>query len=143
MSKDVEANQSKRRDIYAYTLLGSVLAIALVGILNIWNVGISGTMTYKSIASFVVIGGLSCFLYTLTYNHDKKLVKKLGFITAIAAITLSAMILGQIWFDLFKEVIFAKIASTIIIIGLLAAFGIALSDDFFENKKLKDENYLD
>ena len=132
-----------RRNIYAYTLLGSVLAIALVGLLNIWDVGLDKSFTFKSITSLIVVAGLSVFLYTLTYNHDKKLIKKLGFVIGIAATALSAMILGQIWFDLFKEVIFAKIAFTLVIIGLLAAFGIAMADDFFENKKLKDENYLD
>ena len=132
-----------RRNIYAYILLGSVLAIALVGLLNIWDVGLDKSFTFKSITSLIVVAGLSVFLYTLTYNHDKKLIKKLGFVIGIAATTLSAMILGQIWFDLFKEVIFAKIAFTLVIIGLLAAFGIAMADDFFENKKLKDENYLD
>ena len=132
-----------RRNIYAYTLLGCVLAIALVGLLNIWEVGIDNSFTFKSITSLIVIAGLSGFLYTLTYNHDKKLVKKLGIATGIAAVALSAVILGQIWFDLFQDIIFGKIAITLIIIGLLAAFGIAMSDDFFENKKLKDDNYLD
>ena len=133
----------KRRNFYAFTLLACVLAIAIVGLLNIWDVGISGTFSYKAIASAVVLAGLSGFLYTLTYNHDKKLVKKLGMITGIAAVALSVIIIGQIWFDIFQEVIFGKLAFTLLIIGLLAAFGIAMSDDFFENKKLKDENYLD
>lgn len=133
----------KRRNIYAFTLLGCVCAIAFVGLLNIWDVGISGTLSYKSIASLVVVASLSGFLYTLTYNHDKKLVKKLGTVTGVMAAALSVMILGQIWLDLFKEIIFGKLAFTFIIIGLLAAFGIAMADDFFESKKMKDENYLD
>jgi hypothetical protein len=133
----------KRRNLYAFTLLGCVFAIAIVGLLNIWNIGISGTLSYKFIASAVVLGGLSGFLYTLTYNHDKRLVKKLGMITGIAAVALSAMILGQVWLDLFKGIVFGQIAFTLIIIGLLAAFGMAMSDDFFESKKMKDENYLD
>jgi hypothetical protein len=137
------STSEKRRSFYAFTLLGCVLSIAIVGLLNIWDVGISGTVSYKLIASAVVLSGLSGFLYTLTYNHDKKLVKKLGMITGIAAVALSTIILGQIWFDLFQNIIFGKLAFTLLIIGLLAGFGIAMSDDFFENKKMKDENYLD
>lgn len=133
----------KRRNFYAFALLGCVLSIAIVGLLNIWDIGISGTLSYKFIASAVVLGGLSGFLYTLTYNHDKKLVKKLGMITGIAAVALSAMILGQIWLDLFKGAVFIQITFTLVIIGLLAAFGIAMADDFFEGKKMEDENYLD
>ena len=133
----------KRRNIYAFTLLGCVIAIALVGILNIWNVGMNESFTFKTVMSLIVVACLSAFLYTLTYNHDKKLVKKLGLITGIAAVALSVMTLGQIWFDLLEIFVFGKIASTLVIIGLLAAFGIAMSDDFFQDKKLKDENYLD
>lgn len=132
-----------RRNVYAYTLLGCVLTIALVGLLNIWEFAISGNFTFKVIGSLIVIASLSGFLYTLTYNHDKKLVKKLGTLTGASAVALSAIILGQIWFDLFQGIIFGKLAATIVIIGLLAAFGIAMADDFFESKKMKDENYLD
>ncbi len=132
-----------RRNLYAYTLLGCVLLIALVGLMNIWELNIGGTLTFKIIGSLAVLGGLSGFLYTLTYNHEKKLVKKLGTVTGVAAVALSVLILGQIWFDAFQDIFFGKLALTFIIIGLLAAFGIAMADDFFESKKMKDENYLD
>ncbi len=132
-----------RRNVYAYTLLVCVAAIAFVGILNIWGAGLSQTFTGKAILSLVVLAGLSGFLYTLTHNHDVKLIKRLGNITGIIAIIISAMILGQIWLDLFKDIIFGKLIGTLVILGLIAAFCIAVFDDFFENKKLKDENYLD
>lgn len=132
-----------RRNIYAYALLGCVIAIACVGLLNIWGASISSTFSYKSILSFVVIAALSGFLYTLTFNHDVKLIKKLGAVTGIIAIILSLVILGQIWFDAFQQVFFAKFAVSLVIIGAMVAFVIAMFDDFFENKKLKDENYLD
>lgn len=138
----VKTTENRRR-IYAFTLLGCILAIAIVGLLNIWGVAIGETFTWKSILSLIVVASLSGFLYTLTYNHNKKFVKQLGTLTGIAAVSLSVIILGQIWFDMFQEIFFGKISLTIIIIGLLAAFGIAMSDDFFENKKLKDKNYLD
>lgn len=132
-----------RRNIYSYALLGSIGLIALVGLLNIWGAGIDSSVTVKIFASLAVVAGLSAFLYTLTFNHDVKLVKKLGAFTGIAAAALSAVILAQIWFTAFNEVFFGKLTVTIVILGLLAAFIIAVFDDFFENKKLKDENYLD
>ncbi len=133
----------KRRNFYAYTLLASVLAMAVIGLLNIWDAGLSGTFTYKAIATLIVTASLATFLYTLTYNHERKLVKKLGMVTGIAAVGLAGVLLAQIWFDAFQDLILGKIVVTFIIIGLLAAFGIAVADDFFDNKKLKDENYLD
>ena len=132
-----------RRNAYAYTLLGCVIVIAIIGLLNIWGAGIGASFTTKSIFSLVVVACLCGFLYTLTYNHDKKFVKQLGLVTGIAATGLSALILGQIWFEIFNNAFFGKLAFTLLIIGGLAGFGIAMADDFFESKKLKDENYLD
>ena len=138
----VKTTQS-RRNIYSYALLGSIGLIALVGLLNIWGAGIDSSVTVKIFASLTVIAGLSAFLYTLTFNHDVKIVKKLGAFTGIAAAALSAVILAQIWFSAFNDIFFGKLTVTIVILGLLAAFAIAVFDDFFENKKLKDDNYLD
>lgn len=132
-----------RRNIYSYTLLGCIGLIAFVGLLNIWGAGMDESAMLKIFASLAVIAGLSGFLYTLTFNHDVKIIKKLGNFTGIAAAALSAIILAQIWFDAFNEIFFGKITVTIVILGLFAAFIIAVFDDFFENKKMKDENYLD
>lgn len=133
----------QRQNIYAYTLLGSVLAIAVVGLLNVWGFGLGAGTTYKLIGSAVIVASLCTFLYTLTFNHDIKLIEKLGKTTGVLASALSAIILAQIWFEAFQEAFFIKITVTIVILGALLAFVIAIFDDFFENKKLKDENYLD
>lgn len=132
-----------RRNIYAITLLGCVVAIAIVGLLNIWGMNTGESFTFKAILSFVVIAGLSGFLYTLTFNHDIKLIEKMGAATGVIAIVLSVVILAQIWFEAFQEAFFGKFSVTLVILGALVAFAIAVFDDFFENKKLKDENYLD
>jgi hypothetical protein len=142
-SPSQEDSPVKRRNFYAYALLGSVLAMAVIGLLNVWDAGLSGSFSYKAITSLVVTASLATFLYTLTYNHERKLVKKLGMVTGIAAVGLAGVLLAQIWFDAFQELILGKVIVTFVIIGLLAAFGIAVADDFFDNKKLKDENYLD
>lgn len=136
-------SEENRRNIYAYALLGCVVAIAAVGLLNIWGAGISESFTFKSILSFVVVACLSGFLYTLTFNHDIKLIERLGKTTGVIAAILSAVILAQIWFDAFQEIFFGKLSVTLLILGAIVAFIIAVFDDFFENKKLKDENYLD
>lgn len=132
-----------RRNIYSYTLLGCIGLIALIGLLNIWGAGMDNSIMMKSFGSLSVIAGLSGFLYTLTFNHDIKLIERLGAFTGVAAVALSGVILAQIWFDAFNDIFFGKLIMTIVILGLLAAFVIAVFDDFFENKKMKDDNYLD
>ncbi|MCI5059641.1 MAG: hypothetical protein MRY79_01060 [Alphaproteobacteria bacterium] len=141
--KKIQNTPETRRNIYAVTLLGSVIALAIVGLLSLWGAGLEETFTIKAVFSFITIAGVSAFLYTLTHNHDIKLIKRLGNLTGILAVIFGGCILGQIWLDMFDEVFFAKFIGSIVILALLIAFAIAVFDDFFENKKLKDENYLD
>ena len=133
----------KRNKTYAYTLLGCVLAIAVIGLAGIWGIAPADSMLYKLVASFVTIGALSAFLYTLNMGSDQKYSKRLVFIVGGCAIALGVLVLLQTWTSMFDGLIFSKITSTLIVVGLLAAFVMAVFDDFFENKKLKDENYLD
>lgn len=133
----------KRNKTYAYTLLGCVLAIAVIGLAGIWGIAPADSMLYKLVASFVTIGALNAFLYTLNMGSDQKYSKRLVFIVGGCAIALGVLVLLQTWTSMFDGLIFSKITSTLIVVGLLAAFVMAVFDDFFENKKLKDENYLD
>ena len=133
----------KRNKTYAYTLLGCVLAIAVIGLAGIWGIAPADSMLYKLVASFVTIGALSAFLYTLNMGSDQKYSKRLVFIVGGCAIALGILVLLQTWTSAFNHLIFGKLTSTLVVVGLLAAFVMAVFDDFFENKKLKDENYLD
>jgi hypothetical protein len=136
-------NTDKRSKAYAYTLMGCILAIALIGLLGIWGIAPLDSTLYKLVTSFVTIGALSGFLFTLNAETDKKISQRLVYIVGGSTIGLALIVLLQIWTSLLDESIFSRIVGTLVVIGLLAAFVMAVFDDFFENKKLKDENYLD
>jgi hypothetical protein len=136
-------NTDKRSKAYAYTLMGCILAIAFIGLLGIWGLTPLDSSLYKLLASFVTVGALSGFLFTLNAGTDKKISQRLVYIVGGSAIGLALIVLLQIWTSLLDESIFSRIVGTLAVIGLLAAFIMAVFDDFFENKKLKDENYLD
>lgn len=55
----------------------------------------------------------------------------------------AAVAIGQMWFDLFSEAVFIKLLATFVILGLAAAFVAAVKQDISEEKKLKDDKYLD
>lgn len=134
---------NKRGKTYAYTLLGCVLGIAVIGLSSIWGIGPQETTLFKLIASLIITGLLSAFLYTLNVGSDKKYSQRLVYVVGGSAILLALLVILQMWTSFMDDVFFGKIASTLLVVGLLAAFVLAMFDDFFENKKLKDENYLD
>ncbi len=54
-----------------------------------------------------------------------------------------ALILDQVWLRVVPWDIFVKLCVSIVILGALDVFLILVRTDFAQNKKLKDENYLD
>jgi len=134
---------SKRGKTYAYTLLACVIAIALIGLASIWGIAPINSTLYKLVVTFISIGALSGFLFTLNSEADKLISKRISYIIGGCAIGMALIVITQIWTDFLGDILFGKIISTLLVIGLLGAFAIAIFDDFFENKKLKDDNYLD
>ena len=136
-------NPDNRRKVYAFILMACVLGLAAVGLLNVWGAGISESFTFKICLTFIIGSVLSIFLYTLSFRDKDDKIQKLALVTGGCAFSLSAVILLQVWFSAFNEAFFGKLSITLVIIGVITAFVIAVFDDFFENKKMKDENYLD
>ena len=143
MNKDNKL--AARRKIYAYGLLASILAIAAIGLAGLWSLVSleNASVTFKIVITLVISAALSGFLYTLSFQQEEKNKKVLVFISGAMGVLLSASLLLQIWVHPFNDAIFSKLIMTFVVIGVVSAFVIALFDDFFENKKLKDDNYLD
>jgi protein-S-isoprenylcysteine O-methyltransferase Ste14 len=61
---------------------------------------------------------------------------------AIVVVLLALVGLGQIWFNIFSPEILWKVVASLVIIGGLVSVLIAILMDIDENKKMKDDNYL-
>jgi FtsH-binding integral membrane protein len=137
-------NLDKRRKAYSFTLVGCILAITAIGLLNVWSTSLLEATFYKTLGTLIIGVFLSALLYTLTFRDDsEKTEKNLIMIIVGASTLLAALFIVQIWFDALEGILFGKITITAVIVAVVAGFIITLKDDFFENKRLKDENYLD
>ena len=54
----------------------------------------------------------------------------------------SSLVLLQLWFDLFNDLIFWKLLVTLGILGCLGSFMIAIRQDMDEEKKMKDDKFV-
>lgn len=63
-------------------------------------------------------------------------------IVAVAVLSVG-LILAQMWFTLFAADIFWKLLVTLVLLGGLVSFLIAVKQDLSEDKKLRDDKYLD
>lgn len=133
-----------RRKLYGFIFMGSGLLLGAVGLFVMWAPDmINGTMLKLSL-TFLLTLCLSSVLFVLTFTgDDEKLSKKIVYLIGACALALSAILISEIWFDIFEDTMLGKIIITLSVVAGLAAFVLAVWDDFFENKRLKDENYLD
>lgn len=143
MSENKKNTIEKRRKAYSLTLIGCFLAIVIIGLSNIWSPNLLNATLYKVIATLIIGMGLSGLLYTLSFKDNEKTDNILIKIIGGTSILLSILFVIQIWFEAFQSVFFGKITVTAIIVAVVAGIIISLKDDFFESKKMKDENYLD
>lgn len=67
------------------------------------------------------------------------LVKSIVVIVVLGA----ALVLAQMWFNIFSLEIFWKLLVTLVIVGSVASFIIAIKQDLTDDKKLKDDKFLD
>jgi len=133
-----------RRKTYSRTLIGCILAMTFIGLANVWSPNLMDATLYKVLGTLAIITGLSGLLYTLTFRDgEEKMEKSLVMVIGGVSSALAAMFIAQIWFDALGGILFGKLTTTGIIIAVIAGVLITLKDDFFENKKMKDENYLD
>lgn len=55
----------------------------------------------------------------------------------------AALVLLQMWFNIFAAEIFWKLLVTLVVIGSVVSFIIAVKQDLSDEKKLKDDKFLD
>lgn len=75
----------------------------------------------------------------MTISKNAWLVRSVVGLVVIAA----ALLLVQLWFESFSWMFFWKMLVTVIVIGLVISFIIAVMADFSGEKSLKDDKYLD
>ncbi len=55
----------------------------------------------------------------------------------------AALVLVQLWFAPFAQVLFWKIFATLVILGTVVSVVLAIKADMTEEKKLKDDKFVD
>jgi len=133
-----------RKKAYAATFLVSGLAIAAVGLSNIWYPDLISSTSLQIVLTLVLVAALSATLYMLTLNNCEELLsQKMSYVIGVCSVLITILLIGEIWFDFLENSMLGKLLVSLFIVAGVAGFVMAVWDDFFENKKLKDEGYLD
>ncbi|MEM6671834.1 MAG: hypothetical protein AAF726_03265 [Planctomycetota bacterium] len=130
------------RGILAWTFMGSVVSLAAVGLLVLWGSTLGGLVGEVTL-SLLVVAVLSGVLIALTLHRARS---QYGWITTAVAslsVALGLLFLAKIWMSGLDHAVFAKLAGTLVILLVVLAFLGAATADLSEDRKLREQNYLD
>ncbi len=132
-----------RRKIYGLIFLLSGIAIGIVGISVVWAPNFLDSSALKAMATFGVCASTSAVFFIMTFRNEDLVAKNMAKLIAVCVLGIGILLIGEIWFDILKDTFFGKLLVTLFVLAGLGGFVMAVWDDFFENKRLKDENFLD
>lgn len=116
---------------------------AILGLVEMWTYAIDWDIFLKIMGTTLIIGTELSLLMAINYDMESSRRKLLflGLVTLTGIATV--LITLQIWTQFLEWHIFLKIMASIGIVVFLAGFLLAVAEDFGNNKRLKDQNYVD
>lgn len=116
---------------------------AFLGLIEMWTYVIEWDVFLKIMGTILIAGTeislLMAIDYDLTASRRKWLLLGLVALSALATL----LVTGQIWTQWLEWHIFLKIIGSLGIVVFLLGFLLAVAEDFGNNKRLKDQNYVD
>ncbi len=132
-----------RGKIMFYALMGTGIIGALLGLAQMWLDILEWDDFVKTLITLVIAGSVISFLTAVDYDMPA-VRSKILFATLVALIVaISGMVIVQLWWVGFQWGIFAKVVVSLGILTVLVAFLLAVTEDFGQNKNLREKDYID
>lgn len=132
-----------RGKILFLSLCAMGILAAVLGLIEMWTYVIEWDVFLKIMGTLLIVGTEISLLMAIDYDmaasRRKWLLMGLIAMTGVA----TALITAQIWAQALEWHVFLKIIGSIGIIIFLVGFLLAVAEDFGNNKRLKDQNYVD
>lgn len=132
-----------RGKIMFYALMGTGIIGALLGLAQMWLDILEWDDFVKTLITLVITGSLISFLTAVDYDMPAVRSKILFAALVVLIVAISGMVIVQLWWVGFQWGVFAKVVVSLGILTVLVAFLLAVTEDFGQNKKLRDNSYID
>jgi len=123
-------------------LLTGAFAAALA-IAQMWWHPLAWDLFTKSLITLLIVGTIISFLVAVDYDLPGSRKKFMLGLLVLLALSGGGLIIAQMWWHILALALFGKVIVTMVIITILLAFVMAVSEDLGANKKLKDQKYID
>lgn len=132
-----------RSKILFYALMATGVVGALLLLVQMWTDILEWDDFVKTLITLSLAGGLLSFLIAVDYDMPATRSKVLFALLVMLMTAICGMIIIQLWWVGFAWGLFAKAVLSLGILAGLVAFILAVSEDFGQNKSLRDQHYID
>ena len=132
-----------RGNIMFYALMATGIVGALLGMVQMWTEVLEWDDFVKTLITLSVIGSVISFMAAVDYDLPAVRSKILFGALVALIVSISGMVIMQLWWVGFEWGVFAKIVVSMGILTGLIAFLLAVSEDFGQNAALREKNYID
>ena len=126
-----------------YALMGTGIIGALLGLPQMWLDILEWDDFVKTLITLVIAGSVLSFLTAVDYDMPAVRSKILFAALVVLIVAISGMVIIQLWWVGFQWGLFAKVVVSLGILTALVAFLLAVTEDFGQNKNLRDKSYID
>ena len=132
-----------RGKIMFYALMATGIVGALLGMVQMWTEVLEWDDFVKTLITLSVIGSVISFMAAVDYDLPAVRSKILFGALVALIVSISGMVIMQLWWVGFEWGVFAKVVVSMGIMTGLIAFLLAVSEDFGQNAALREKNYID
>lgn len=124
-------------------LIGLGTAFAGLILAQMWFEPFETRIFVRCLVTLALSGGYGLYIGMIWDDLDKSRYRRMLISLAVFGFVALVLILGQMWFEFLAWEVFGKVLISVIVVSGLISFVMAVRDDFFDGKRLRDENFLD
>jgi hypothetical protein len=132
-----------RGKIMFYALMGTGIIGALLGLAQMWLEILEWDDFVKTLITLVIAGSVISFLTAVDYDMPAVRSRILFAALVVLIVAIAGMVIIQLWWVGFQWGLFAKVVVSLGILTALVAFLLAVTEDFGQNKSLRDKSYIE
>ena len=132
-----------RGKILFYALMATGILGSLLLLAQMWTEFLEWETFVKAVVTLSIAGAVISFITAVDYDLPAVRTKILFVLLVALIIGIAGLIVMQLWWTGLAWELFAKIIVSLGILTALLAFILAVSEDFGQNKILRDKNYID
>lgn len=124
-------------------MIATGVVVALMALAQLWFAPFGGATFGKALATAAILGTMVGFIAAIDLDMPIGKARFMLYALIVMGFVSGVLIVVQMWWAVLAWESFGKIIVSMLILAGLIGFYMAVSEDFGNSRKLKDDKYID